>query len=89
MSTKFNKNVQRRRLLALNKLKKSVCYCSKCGTKLQYRSFTVHPCFKRAVQLFGKYEAKMRVYRASKPGISLRYRDDESTAGENVAYVAV
>jgi hypothetical protein len=57
------------RLLALDELKSQLCYCSACGTRLKFRSFTVHPCFKEAVKRFGKSRARQVVKRLSEPQV--------------------
>lgn len=59
---------QRQRLQRLQKVKSTNCFCSRCGAKLKYASFTAHPCFKQALLRYGKYEARMRVYRVSSTG---------------------
>ena len=59
---------QRQRLERLQKIKSTKCLCSRCGAKLKYASFTAHPCFKQALLRYGKYEARMRVYRVSSTG---------------------
>src|SRR4051812_15037633 len=58
---------QRDRLEALKALKASVCYCSKCGARLKYRSFTAHPCFKVAVAKYGRQRARQSVQRLTAP----------------------
>src|SRR5690349_13269336 len=67
-------------LLALNRLKKQLCYCSRCGKELQFRSFRVHTCFKAAVERYGKREAKLRIRRLDRPPIEQTRRGskDES-----------
>jgi len=61
-------DAQRQRLERLRKMKSTKCLCSRCGAKLKYASFTAHPCFKQALLRYGKYEARMRVYRVSSTG---------------------
>ncbi len=61
-------DAQRQRLERLQKIKSTKCLCSRCGAKLKYASFTAHPCFKQALLRYGKYEARMRVYRVSSTG---------------------
>jgi len=54
---------KQRRLRELNEQKSSICFCSECGKQLQFRSFSVHPCFRRAVSQHGKYRARQLVRR--------------------------
>lgn len=55
------------RLAALKALKATTCFCSECGSKLRFRSFKAHPCYKEAVQRHGKWRASQRVYRLDEP----------------------
>jgi hypothetical protein len=59
----------RSRLEALQELQATDCFCSSCGKKLRYRSFRTHPCFVEAVERYGRYRARMIVYRRrTRPG---------------------
>jgi len=53
----------RQRLAALESLKRTFCFCSECGKKLRYRSFSAHPCYYMAVERYGTYVARLHVQR--------------------------
>lgn len=58
-----HQTAQQQRLQHLAQIKSTVCYCSECGNQLKFRSFSVHPCFTRAVSQHGKYRARQLVKR--------------------------
>jgi len=58
---------QQERLRALAHLKSTLCYCSSCGAPLRFASFSVHPCYRKAVELLGVYRARQTVRRLPSP----------------------
>lgn len=57
--------LQRHRLEHLKQTKASICYCSQCGKKLKFGSFTVHPCYKDVLARLGLLAAKRLVSSSS------------------------
>src|SRR4051794_6992502 len=66
-STEASAARKREPLQSLDNIKSQLCFCSVCGSRMKFRSFTAHPCFKEAVVRLGKWRARQVVKRLSEP----------------------